>query len=421
MGIWHEDNRMDYYEIMEEQVKKNSNCVAAILKKDLIEGKNGFSTLNVKNYGKYFNLDESETFHDQSVIPGSPGTVFLVKRDVVATAAQCVIGKKITDFCIVFDYKMLDHTRPVTRMSNENIYNCVEIISLVYNPKGNKESWALVQLDRAVQGREVALVSKKDISADQPVYVIGHPMGLPLKYAAGARVRGVEETLFAADLDIYMGNGGSPVFSADTHQVVGIVTQGYPRDLKWTGKGWGSIIYTNRDIGISYPKCNKISELIGLISNGYTDIDRKQVFISYSRKDKKYLDRLLVHLQPLQKDGLFDLWVDTRLKAGDKWKIEIENALKRSCAAILLVSADFLASGFIVDNELPSLLKKAEFEGTRIIPVIVKPCRYTRDKNLSDFQAINDPLKPIIKLSSAEREKIYDRISKEIEALMGED
>jgi V8-like Glu-specific endopeptidase len=84
----------------------------------------------------------------------------------------------------------------------------------------------------------LAAISKKDISCDRPVHVIGHPMGLPLKYAAGARVRGLEEALFAADLDIYMGNGGSPVFSSDTHQVVGIVTQGDPRDLRQTSKGW---------------------------------------------------------------------------------------------------------------------------------------------------------------------------------------
>lgn len=129
----------------------------------------------------------------------------------------------------------------------------------------------------------------------------------------------------------------------------------------------------------------------------------------------------MVHLRPLEKGDLIDLWVDTKLKSGDKWKIEIENALKRARAAILLVSADFLASDFIVKNELPPLLKKAEFEGTRIIPVIVKLCRFTRDKNLSLFQATNDPLKPLIKLSSADREKIYDWISKEIEELMGEE
>jgi hypothetical protein len=229
-----------------------------------------------------------------------------------------------------------------------------------------------------------------------------------------------------------MGNGGSPVFSADTHRVVGIVTQGYPRDLRQTSKGWASIIYPNRDIVSGCPKCTRVSQFIDYIDIDNNDLDivdraedrRKtsdSIFISYSHKDKKYLDHLMVHLRPLEKDGLFDLWVDTKPKAGDKWKIEIENALKRARAAILLVSSDFYASGFIVDNELPPLLKKAKLEGTRIIPVIVNPCRFSRDKNLSIFQAINNPLKPLSNLSLAERDKIYDRISKEIESLMGED
>jgi molecular chaperone DnaK (HSP70) len=149
-----------------------------------------------------------------------------------------------------------------------------------------------------------------------------------------------------------------------------------------------------------------------------TKADANSVFISYSHKDKKYLDRLMVHLRPLEKDGIIDLWVDTKLKSGDKWKIEIETALKRARAAILIVSADFLASGFIRDNELPPLLEKAEHEGTRIIPVIVTACRFERDKKLSMFQATNDPSKPINKLSAAEREIIYDRIANEIETFM---
>jgi nucleoside 2-deoxyribosyltransferase len=80
---------------------------------------------------------------------------------------------------------------------------------------------------------------------------------------------------------------------------------------------------------------------------------RPQVFISYSHSDAEYLDRLLVHLKPLEKEDLIDLWVDTRLRAGDRWRKEIDNALQRAMVAILLVSADFLASDFITDNELP--------------------------------------------------------------------
>jgi hypothetical protein len=142
---------------------------------------------------------------------------------------------------------------------------------------------------------------------------------------------------------------------------------------------------------------------------------RPNVFISYCHSDRDYLDRLLIHLKPLEKEGLIDLWVDTRLRAGDRWKKEIERALGKATVAILLVSADFLASEFITDNELPPILKGAEEKGTRIIPLIVKPCRFTRDKNLRHFQAINDPKEALILLAEGDQEKHYDALAAEVE------
>jgi hypothetical protein len=142
---------------------------------------------------------------------------------------------------------------------------------------------------------------------------------------------------------------------------------------------------------------------------------RQKVFISYSHHDRTYIDRLLIHLKPLEKEGLIDLWVDTRLKAGDRWKKEIERALNRATVAILLVSADFLASDFITDNELPPILRNAEERGARIIPIIVKPCRFMRDKNLRHFQSINDPKDALIGLSEGQQEAYYDAVAAEVE------
>lgn len=141
----------------------------------------------------------------------------------------------------------------------------------------------------------------------------------------------------------------------------------------------------------------------------------KKIFISYSHKDHEYLDRLMVHLKPLEKQGLIDPWVDTRLLAGDKWKKEIEKALKSAKVAVLMISADFLASDFIIDNELPPLLQAAEQNGTLIIPVILKPCRFTREKTLREFQAINPPDEPLCLLNENERELVYDTIAQRIE------
>ena len=145
---------------------------------------------------------------------------------------------------------------------------------------------------------------------------------------------------------------------------------------------------------------------------------KPNVFISYSHSDKQYLDRLLVHLKPLEKEGLIDLWVDARLRAGDRWKKEIENALSKATVAILLVSADFLASDFITNNELPPILRNAEEQGTRVIPLIVKPCRFTRDANLRHFQAINDPSESMIHLNTGQQETYYDSVAAEVEKIL---
>lgn len=151
-------------------------------------------------------------------------------------------------------------------------------------------------------------------------------------------------------------------------------------------------------------------------SKNAAERDRRQkVFISYSHLDREYLDRLLVHLKPLENEGLIDLWADTKLRPGDRWKKEIEKALNQATVAILLVSADFLASSFITDNELPPILRNAEEKGTKIIPLILKPCRFARDKNLRHFQAINDPTESLILVSPGEQEMYYDSVAREVE------
>ena len=124
---------------------------------------------------------------------------------------------------------------------------------------------------------------------------------------------------------------------------------------------------------------------------------------------------LRVHLKPLEKEGVVDVWDDTKIKAGEKWEQEIENALNKSAIAVLIISADFLASDFIVDNELPPILERSELKGTKIVPIILRPCRFSRDKNLSKFQALNSPDKPLESMSENEQEELWDRLSLLIE------
>ena len=198
-----------------------------------------------------------------------------------------------------------------------------------------------------------------------------------------------------------------------------------------------------RQLGISQPAISliergspvglnedNIKELLNILDFSDFDIPQQTIglkppgnrlFISYSHRDKEYLDRLLVHLRPLQRADRIDAWVDTKIAAGDRWKDAITDALEEARGAVLLVSADFLASDFIVDNELPPLLRSAEENGTTILPVIVKPCRFLRDENLNKYQAVNPPEEPISGMDTHGRELVYDSVSQRIESLFSEE
>src|SRR5262245_49274496 len=107
-------------------------------------------------------------------------------------------------------------------------------------------------------------------------------------------------------------------------------------------------------------------------------LQRTGVFVSYSHKDQKWLDRRQVHLKPLRRDQDIDIWDDTRLDPGMKWREAIRTAIGRARAVVLLVSPDFMASDFIAKSELPSILSAAEDEGVIVLAVIVGSSRFDR-------------------------------------------
>lgn len=97
------------------------------------------------------------------------------------------------------------------------------------------------------------------------------------------------------------------------------------------------------------------------------------VFISYSHKDEEWKERFVTHLGVLHNEGLLDLWEDRRIAAGDEWYQEIEEAMNAASIAVMLVSANFLNSKFILTEEVPRLLQHRAEKSLRVFPVIIKP------------------------------------------------
>jgi hypothetical protein len=114
--------------------------------------------------------------------------------------------------------------------------------------------------------------------------------------------------------------------------------------------------------------------------------DTPTVFISYSRADVAWKDRLVRHLRTIMRQGSLDLWDDSRIAAGEDWKSAIDRAMGEARIAILLITADFLSSDFVFNEEVPRLLQRKQREGLRIFPVLVKPCAWESIDWLSAIQ-----------------------------------
>jgi len=144
---------------------------------------------------------------------------------------------------------------------------------------------------------------------------------------------------------------------------------------------------------------------------------RRNVFISYNHKDAKYLERLHIHLKNYGLSEIADFWDDTKIAPGANWRDEIKKAIQSAKVAVLLISADFLASEYITKNELPPLLAAAKIEGTTILPIILSPCAFEYTE-LSCFQAVNSPSKPLAKLKGYQRDELWVKVVNEIRKSM---
>jgi hypothetical protein len=148
-------------------------------------------------------------------------------------------------------------------------------------------------------------------------------------------------------------------------------------------------------------------EETGIVS----DTPRKGAFISYSRKDKRYLDELHAQLAHFVRARLITFWDDSMIEPGKRWFDEIQAAIQAAKVAVFLVSPEFLASEFIARKELPPLLAAASQEGTLILSIILRPCPFQLTA-LSDFQTVNLPSRPLSDMKTrGERDKVWLKVA----------
>jgi hypothetical protein len=118
-----------------------------------------------------------------------------------------------------------------------------------------------------------------------------------------------------------------------------------------------------------------------------------EIFISYSKQDKQLRDGLLSHLRPLEREGIIT-WHDRQILPGTEWDDEIRARLNAADIILLLISADFLATDYCTQVEIPEALRRHEAGEAIVMPVILRSCgwKYTP---LAAIQAYPEKAKPI--------------------------
>lgn len=229
--IYGDDNRLDMVETLDaKHIELSKSTAAQIVNKNLVRtNKNFFGKDNyrvVSQTLQQIGICPAERFSHQ--VAGARCSGFLVGKDLLVTAGHCI--KTMNDcenYSWVFGYEVKSTADITVTVSEENIFRCKEIVSRSLD-SNTQDDYALVRLDREVKNRQPLKFRREGVIADNaPVFVIGHPIGLPTKVADGANVRNNQpEKYFVANLDTYGGNSGSAVFNSETFEVEGILVRG---------------------------------------------------------------------------------------------------------------------------------------------------------------------------------------------------
>lgn len=142
----------------------------------------------------------------------------------------------------------------------------------------------------------------------------------------------------------------------------------------------------------------------------------KSVFVSYSRTDAAWLQRIRATLQPLERTGRVEVWADDNLDPGSQWEPELHRKMSACDIAILMVSPRFLQSEFVTKVELPLLLERARAGRTHLLWILLDhgPWQTT---GLRDIQAACDTRTALNEMAPADVQISLVKLRQEIEAL----
>ncbi len=275
------DNRLSLLELEKRSPIKLSKATATQINLKYLNQQGEYPT------GKLQNMCPGEKYSSTPTLGGCSG--FLIAPDILATAGHC------------FDYKngcdndgwLFNHFKapeyPKHKLDMNSVYKCIEVLDFKHDMEGD---FALLKLDREVVGiTPLKLAKKNEARSNDPVVVMGYPIGLPFTWTGNGRIISVDKNFLRVDNDAWKNNSGSALFNMRTGKVEGILTNSKkglsfsPTDgcrLSINHKQDDHVTLVNRLQRISFLE-NQFEESLALIFENTTN---ENIHLSVKYRDK---------------------------------------------------------------------------------------------------------------------------------------
>lgn len=222
-----EDGRKDFFEISDAQTKKLAEAMLYRVDKHELRGwtfQRYWKIITKKLEDK--GICKNEKFSNQDTIRLGCSAV-LIGKNKVLTGGNCISDHTCRNdlYYWTFGYYKKSKEQNFSELHKKNFYKCKEIVKRVYNPNSGT-SFTIFTLKKDVKDVEPVKISKKELTKEDELIMMGHPTGLPLKIADGAFAIDQDENFFIANSDIRGETIGTIAFNKKTKELVGLMIYG---------------------------------------------------------------------------------------------------------------------------------------------------------------------------------------------------